>query len=156
MIQRIQSVFLLIASIFALLQFFSPIAWFYGDASTLQFFVHRLIDHVPGNEPLFRLYFLLPIISIALILIILPLLTIFSFRHLNRQLKMIRAMIFLTLIQVAAIFFFYVDRISKFVLASPEYGFGIFIPLIILVFSFLSLRSVQKDIKLLRSVDRLR
>lgn len=144
------------ASVFAILQFFSPIAWFYGDGNTIQFFIHRIIDHVPVNEPLFTSFFIVPLIVFAVVLVLLPLLTIFSYRNLSRQLKMIRTIIFIALIQVAATFFFYVDRISKIVSASPEYGFGVFIPLIIIVFSFLSLRGVQKDIKLLRSVDRLR
>jgi hypothetical protein len=156
MIQRIQSVFLLLTAIFAVFQFFFSVAWFYGDLNTIQFFVHRIVDHVPMNEPLFTAYFLIPIILIASILVLLPLLTIFSYRNLSRQLKMIRAIILMTLLQIGLMFFFYVDRISRIVSASPEYGFGVFIPLIIFVFAYLSLKGVQKDIKLLRSVDRLR
>ncbi len=72
------------------------------------------------------------------------------------QLKLIRFGLFLNIALIAAIFFFYTNQISKAVLDDPDYKFGIYLPIITLLFIILAMRGVQKDIKLIRSADRLR
>lgn len=156
MIQRIQTVFLLVSLISAFLMFFFPIAWFYGDMNTIAFFLHQLKDSVPDSKALYNEYFLLPLILLNIIIGGAALYALLSFRDLSKQLKVIKFGIFGSIIMIAALFFFYADHISKTVQAPAEYEFGVFLPLISLVFFLLASRSVQRDIKLIRSVDRLR
>ncbi|MFZ4462351.1 MAG: DUF4293 domain-containing protein [Bacteroidales bacterium] len=156
MIQRIQSVYLLLAAVSGLVLYFLPIAWFYGELNTIEWFVCRLNDHVPSNVAIFGKFFLLPLSIINLVNISLSVFTIFTFKKLSRQLQLVRLNIFLTFIYIAAVFFYYADTIGSKVLVSPQYSFGAFLPLISLVFLLLAMRGIQADIKLIKSVDRLR
>jgi glucan phosphoethanolaminetransferase (alkaline phosphatase superfamily) len=156
MIQRIQTVFLLVSFVASLLMFFFPIAWYYGEMNTIAFYLHQLKDSVPDNQPLYNDYFLLPLILVNLLIAAASVYALLSFRALSRQLKVIKFGIFAAIIMIAALFFFYTDHISKTVHTPAQYEFGVFLPLISLVFFLLASRSVQRDIKLIRSVDRLR
>jgi NADH:ubiquinone oxidoreductase subunit 3 (subunit A) len=74
----------------------------------------------------------------------------------TQQMKLARIGLFFVLVQIAALFFYYVENIAKRVGADANYEFGIFLPVISLLFYFLAIRGIQKDIKLIRSADRLR
>lgn len=156
MIQRIQTVFLLVAFIASILMFFYPIASYYGELNIISFYLHQLKDSVPDSQPLYNEYFLLPLLLVNLLIGAASVYAVLSFRTLDRQLKVIKFGIFATILMIAALFFFYADHISKTVQAPAQYEFGVFLPLISLVFLLLASRSVQRDIKLIRSVDRLR
>jgi len=156
MIQRIQTVFLLVSLISAVLIFFFPIAWYYGELNTIAFYLHQLKDSVPDSKPLYNEFFLYPLILLDLSLAGASLYAIMAYRSLTKQLKVIKFGILASIILIAALFFYYADHISKTVQATADYEFGVFLPLISLVFFLLASRSVQRDIKLIRSVDRLR
>ncbi len=156
MIQRIQSIFLLFASISGFIMYFFPIAWFYGEFHNLEFFVCRIVNHVPPNEALFGRYFLMPLSVLNLVISLLSFIVIFLYKNMNRQYKLIRLNILLTIIYIGVIFFYFADKISDQVHKPADFSFGAFLPLISLVFLVLAMRSVNSDIKLLKSVDRLR
>ncbi len=156
MIQRIQSVYLILAAISALLLFFFPVAWFYGNMHTIEFYVYQVKDHIPDSTPFVESAFTLPLILLTAIIGALALLAIWMYKDLRRQLQFVRMGMFFTLAQIAALFFFYSDYIAKRVGAEADYEFGIFLPVIALLFFFLATRGIQKDIKLIRSADRLR
>jgi uncharacterized membrane protein YidH (DUF202 family) len=156
MIQRIQSVFLLLAALSMSLLFVFPIAWYFGLNHTIEFFIFRLKDHVPDNTPLVESTFLLPLIILTILIIALALLSLLMFRNMAKQLKLTRIGLFFVLVQIAALFFYYVENIAKRVGEDANYEFGIFLPVIGLLFFFLAIRSIQRDIKLIRSADRLR
>lgn len=159
MIQRMQTVYLLFAAASAVLLFFYPIAEF-GDgiSSTyyVKLYIFKLIDYVPGNESLFPAAFLYPLVVLNSLVAIISLASLFMFKKLMAQLKLIRIGLFLNIALIAAIFFFYTNQVSKAVLDDPAYQFGIYLPIITLLFIILAMRGVQKDIKLIRSADRLR
>jgi len=156
MIQRIQSVYLLLAALSSALMFAFPIGWYYGSSNTIEFYVYRIIDHVPGNEQLFAGSLLIPLIILVGASLLLPLLIIFDYKRLSRQLSWIRIQLLLLMVMVALIFFVYNTRLNSLLSVEADFGFGMFLPLIAMVFSFLAMRAVQRDQKLLRSVDRLR
>jgi hypothetical protein len=156
MIQRIQSIYLFLAFLSGIILYFFPIAWYYGELNTLEFFVCRIADHVPSNEPLFDKYFLLPLSALNLVSSLFSLFLIFLFKKLNRQFKLIRFNILLIIIYIGAVFFYYSDTIATIVKSPAQYGLGAFLPLISLVFLILAMRGINSDMKLLRSVDRLR
>ncbi len=156
MIQRIQTIYLMLATLVAILAFFFPIAWFYGTLHTIEFFVYEVVDHVKDNLPVLKTVALLPSIIIAALLILLPLYLIFQYKKLAQQLYWINLVIFLALVQIALQFFFYIPAITKAVSAEPTYSFGVFSPLLIIVFLLLARNGIRKDIRLLKSVDRIR
>jgi ABC-type polysaccharide transport system permease subunit len=56
------------------------------------------------------------------------------------------------------IFFFYIPMIEKKISIVPDYSkaFGIYLPLVALVFLIMANRAIKRDDKLVRSADRLR
>jgi hypothetical protein len=155
MIQRLQSVYLFLAFISGIILFFVPIAWYYADLYILEFFVCRVKDYTPANAPLFGSYFLLPLSLINLVSALLSFVLIFMYKNLNRQYKLLRLNILLIIIHIGAIFY-YSDKIGNTVQSKADFGIGAFLPLISLVLLVLALRGINSDIKLLKSVDRLR
>lgn len=154
MIQRIQSVFLFLAAVTSGLLFLFPIAWFRDF--TVKLYVTHVQDFVPGSELVFNKYMLLPLLLLAAIVVVLPILILFMYKNMPGQLRMIRLCILFNLVLIGLIFFFYVAQIEAVTVSEATYDKGIFLPLIALVFLFLALRGVRKDIKLIRSADRLR
>lgn len=113
MIQRLQSVYLLLSGLALVFMFFFPIAWYYGEFHTLTFYVHKIVDHVPASDPLFDSSFsLLPLI-LVLMLAVMPVTIIFSFRNLDRQLRLTRVHMMLLLVFIALLFFYYTDAIAS-------------------------------------------
>lgn len=156
MIQRIQSVFLLLAAVSAVLLFFFPLASYFGDFHSVEVFVYYVKDFVPSGEPLFGPYFLLPLTIIAALLVIMPFSTIFLYKKMRQQIKVIQFTVILDLLFVGLVFLFFTDAFAKATQSSAEYQFGVFLPLIHIVLTLLALRAINKDIKLIRSADRLR
>jgi hypothetical protein len=72
--------------------------------------------------------------------------------------KVVRIAILLQIVLIALIFFVYAKIIETNLSASPDYldETGIYFTLVSLVFLILANRSIMKDEKLVRSVDRLR
>jgi hypothetical protein len=72
--------------------------------------------------------------------------------------KVVRLAILLEIVLIALIFFIYAKIIETNLMVSPEYldEAGIYFPLIALIFLILANRSILKDEKLVRSIDRLR
>ena len=156
MIQRIQSVFLVLALVSTVLLFLFPIATYYGDFNTIEFFIFDLKDSSPDNEPLYNQYFVLPLSLVTLIAAGLTFYALISFKNLRKQMQVIKYAILSVILLIAAVFFFYADHIAKTVNVEAEYKIGIFLPLAALVLLVLSSRFIQRDINLIRSVDRLR
>lgn len=154
MIQRIQSVFLFLAAVASGLLFLFPIAWFRDF--TVKLYVTHVQDFVPGSELVFNKLMLLPLTLLAVIVVVLPILILFMYKNLSGQLRLIRLCILFDLVLIGLIFFYYVALIEAVTVSEATYDKGIFLPLIALVFLFLALRGVRKDIKLIRSADRLR
>ena len=156
MVQRIQTVFLLIASLSAALSFFFPIAWFYGDQHIIELFIYKAVDHVKDNPVLLSSRAFIPAIVTGLLQVVLPLFIIFQYKKLRWQLRLTGIVIFIAVVQVGLQFLFYTSRMTALTGAEAEYAFGVFVPLIVIVFLMLAQRGIRNDIRLLRSVDRLR
>ncbi|MBW7847133.1 MAG: DUF4293 domain-containing protein [Bacteroidales bacterium] len=156
MIQRIQTVFMALASLSAILLFFSPVAWYYGEAHTLAFFIHQVKEFMPGAETVSSFAFVLPLVLLNFLLVILPVVSIVRFKKLSLQYSLMRLNMFVSIIMVAALLLFYTARIAKMAQAEANYEFGAFMPLLAMVFSVIAMRGIRADIRLLRSVDRIR
>jgi len=155
MIQRIQSLFLILAALSAAIMFAFPLANFYGD-SNFTFYVYELAFHDP--EPSLQLspYFLLPLLGVIILIVLLTVVALFAFKNRKRQMTLTKISMALTLVLLAGYFLGYVGVLEKAVGNAPEYQFASFMPILIFVFLFLANRGIQKDEKLIKSMDRLR
>jgi hypothetical protein len=158
MIQRIQTFFLLIALICSVLLFFFPLAGIYGDTSTYLFYVYKFQNMVPGEASQFNNTAVIPLAAINGLMGIIILVSIFTYRNRVMQMRLVRLGIFLDIILVALIFFIYAGIIERTLFVTPDYmsEAGIYFPLAALVFLILANRYIQRDERMVRSIDRLR
>lgn len=158
MIQRIQTVFLLLAFLASIALFFFPLAGIYSPIHTYQFYVYELRNMVPGENSMFSFMTTLPLLLSNILVATLSLTAVFLYKNRATQAKIVRFAIFIDVILIALIFFIYANIIEKNLGASPDYldEAGIYFPLIALIFLILANRFIVKDERLVRSADRLR
>jgi hypothetical protein len=155
MIQRIQTVFLFLAAIFAGVLFFSPIAAFEHGAEVMKFTVLGVNNQVDAQY--FNAIYTLPLLVLTILVVAIPMVTIFMYKKRELQLKLSSLNIFLNAALCGLIFLYYASDVEKRVdIETVSYMFGTYIPLINMVLSVLAMRWIKKDIDLLKSVDRLR
>lgn len=152
MIQRIQSVYLTLVLIFALLFLFLPIAVFQTDPPTI-----LRIYNIPFQEFEIMNIALLAFLSLALCLFImlLTLITIFRFKNRKNQIKLGKMNILLH-VGLIVIVFFMIDELKTSMEGAFSYGYGVVFPLIAMILILLANRAIKKDEDLVRSSERLR
>ncbi|MCD4746254.1 MAG: DUF4293 domain-containing protein [Bacteroidales bacterium] len=156
MIQRIQSVFLLVAFIACIVMFFFSIASFYSDFYCFKLYVIKLKNMVPDSEIIFSSFFTIPLIIVVLLIAVLAMITIFLYKNRQLQIKINKLNILINIILIVGIFFGYPEIIERKIETGPSFEIGAYFPLISLVFLVLANRSIIKDEKLIKSADRLR
>lgn len=156
MIQRIQTVFLFLAAIFAGILFFSPIASFAYGEGLMKLTIYGVENQVDAQQYFSGVY-ALPLLLMTIILVVLPMVIIFLYKKRELQYKLSSLNVFLNAILCGLIFLFYVSNVQKTIAAeSVSYMFGTYVPLINMVLSILAMRWIKKDIELIKSIDRLR
>lgn len=155
MIQRIQSIYLLLSAVAAALMFAFPLAKFYGD-SNFALYLYRIEFFDPSPTMQLSPYFLLPLMALVIFVIIMSVLALFSFKNRKRQMNITRIAMALVLILMGAYFFGYVGLLEKNAGNPADYGFASFMPAISFLFLLLASRGIQKDENLIKSMDRLR
>lgn len=149
MIQRVQSLWLLLLTALMALQFFLPLMWFTheGEQVVLYTLNLRVGEFVIGSTPL---YFIL-LVGLAALL---PLVTLFLFKNRMLQVRLCAAEAVL-LIGVAAmeamLFWGPQNTLDRGALMPAS-----FIPLASLLFVWLAARAIMRDELLVRSLDRIR
>lgn len=153
MIQRIQSVYLLLAGIAMAVMFFLPLGSFFGDDCYFVFGLRGLSELVCLKEVNVNT---IPLFITAAAAGLLSIVSIFLFHDRLLQVKLIRFNILINLAVVIFMYFGYIDPIVKKTATTVEYGSGVYFPLISLVLLFLAMRAVLNDEKKVRAADRLR
>lgn len=154
MIQRIQSVWLLIATIFgAGLFMFNLFNISYVDPGTGA-------EITKGIKIMSYSYVLgYVMVLLAIIVTALPFITIFLFKHRKRQVNFAVLAIVLNIGFVAiSLTFFKDDVLAKYNMPSQSTSFGIasLLPVAAIVFLAMAISGIRKDEKLVRAADRLR
>ncbi|MBS1772715.1 MAG: DUF4293 domain-containing protein [Bacteroidetes bacterium] len=147
MIQRIQSVWLLLAALCnAGLFYFDFYHAELNNSGVLLNTSIRVNDHYPS-------------MLIALAITILPLVAIFLFKQRKRQ----RTMVALCMIFTIGFISEMIMRVTNFSnsiapqsAGTTSYSIGAVLPVIAIIFMFMAIRGINKDEKLVKSLDRLR
>jgi hypothetical protein len=144
MIQRIQSIFLFLSALCFGLLFKVPFATSNSDLGfPLDDKVYNINDHV--------LLVVLTGIGLALAFI-----SIFLYKKRSIQLRLGYFVIVVGVLLPALAAWIFLSKSLELSNGGVDDGFGIFLPLLAIVFSFLSNRYIKKDDKLVKSMDRLR
>ena len=157
MIQRKQTIFLLLSAIALGLLHYFPLATFIGDRDSLVMYIFKIGSLVPPDfVPNLPDYFIFPILAVNSMIILLTILTIFLFKNRRMQLNLLRFSLILLLIMIGSFFFYYVSILEKASGGLTHYEIGSYMPLVAFVFYILAYRGIMNDEKLVRSADRLR
>lgn len=142
MIQRVQSVWLLLAAIAAFLTL------------KLNFYTGNMLPEGAAIKQ----YTVLTAQSNMLLLIssvatgLLALIAIFLFKDRKLQLKLVGAALVLSILDLLLFFL----QTKKFIPNEGNFGISAIIPLLIPIFLFFAIRGIYRDNKLVKSLDRLR
>ena len=156
MIQRIQTLYLLAATVLMAIAFFAPLATFGTTEGLSTLYAHELVDAngVSATNP----YYLNFLVLLAMVL---PFGTIFRYK---RRLTQIRWCVveMVLLVGVVVMLGLYCYRFyTLFSEASPEllavsFKVTLLCPLAALFFTWLAMRAIFRDEMLVRAADRIR
>ena len=155
MIQRIQSLYLLLTSVMSVLFLSGNFLSFINDSGAEIIMNYRgLWMQGPVEATLIReSQLIIPIIG--LLLIILPVIAIFLYRNRQQQIKLAAASTILSAVFVIIVAWYAFSNAQNHqAVLSPV--FRTFLPLMMLLSSILAWHGIRKDEKLVRSYDRLR
>jgi hypothetical protein len=142
MIQRIQSVWLFLAAMVNGLLFISKL-YHYTQGTTVVDLGVRDSGHIA-------------LFIVAAIITILPLVAIFFFGDRKRQKGFVWLSIIFTVGFLALAVMKVADVSNSLPAASVQYDFGLLIPILSIILMFLAVKGINKDEKLIKSLDRLR
>ena len=162
MSQRLQSiVFFLSALLFALL-FFLPLADYFGELNILRFNVYGVESKLPDGTVPFKTAFSLPVLILAVTSMLLSgYLAMGLFRAVKlaqfvKLHKIARINIIVIVAWIAVVFAYYVRAVGRPIGADPAFKVGAFLPLAALLLTIAATVGLNKDIKKVRSTDRIR
>ncbi len=154
MIQRIQSLFLLVAFILQLLMLFLPVSEYTINGS--QGIIFKASGFVSGGGGMKELYQTTIILIFICLTVILPLITLFLFKRRVLQMRLCIYNIILLLGFQGVLFWFIWWRIGIQFEVVTVYKFPVVFPVVSAILSYLAFRAIKKDENLVRSLDRIR
>lgn len=147
MIQRIQSIFILLAAVFSALLLILPIADILADN---QEYVFKSLGIYQGANLVFNG---LPVFIFAGLITILHLVALFSYKKRVRQ---IRILIFTILILMGLFGLFYYFSFASFNDEIVSFRFTVAFPIAACILDYLAIRAIGKDEALIQSMNRIR
>lgn len=154
MIQRIQSLYLLLTTLLAVL-FLS------GEIVALNEGINEFslrfsgINKSVGASDLVFVEKLIPLSVLMMAVPLVSLIIIFLYKNRKLQMKFTLLLILLIIIQISVVAY-YSRYISITYNATLELGIKLVIPVLMILFSILAYRGIRKDEDLVKSYDRLR
>jgi len=144
MLQRIQTVYLLIAILLGgLVAFLVP---FWADSNDKLVYLNSMLQ---TGEVFFMI---IPVIFMVSALM--AVLTLISFKNRTKQIIYNRVNIVINFLLLGIVVYHQLNLPGETMVS--EKGIGVFIPLLVIVFLALANKAIIKDDKLVKSVDRLR
>jgi len=144
MLQRIQTVYLLIAILLAgLVAFLVP---FWADSNDELVYLNSMLQ---TGEIFFMI-----IPAVFMVSALIAVLTLISFKNRTKQIIYNRVNIVINFLLLGIVVYHQLNLPGETMVS--EKGIGVFIPLLVIVFLALANKAIIKDDKLVKSVDRLR
>ena len=162
MSQRLQSIFFFLSALLFALLFFLPIAEYHGELNILEFNVFGIESQIPDGEVPFKSMFALPVLILTITAVLLSgylAMGLFRAVKLNQFVKLhkiARINIIVIVAWIAVVFAYYIRVIGNPIGADPTFKVGAFLPLAALLLSIAAASGLRKDIKKVRSTDRIR
>lgn len=154
MIQRIQTLYLLLVLIIGILYFFIPYASFQIlDTTVASIFVSGV--KFEPNSSIAASINMNILVIIVLLSEILTLVVIFLFKKRLLQIKLVKFNMLLVIATFVTMFL-YARIIKTAINAEMGYYYAAIFPIISLIFLFLAFKAIRKDEELVKSADRLR
>jgi hypothetical protein len=152
MVQRIQTVYLLVATILISSVFAYPIAELLSSEG--QLFIFNFNGLSIENEA--GLYFLTipPVILLGIIALI-PLVSMFLYKKRIIQMRL-NSLNIILMIGYVGLNYYYIQNFSKQLNGVVSYQIAAIFPFIAAVLTYLAIRAIGKDEALIRSMDRIR
>ncbi|MEX8547663.1 MAG: DUF4293 domain-containing protein [Mucilaginibacter sp.] len=155
MIQRIQSVYLLAASLVLFSLFLFPMVnnlILNGHADNIM--VTGIYEVINGVRTITSSFILLALATVVAAL--LPLAGIFLYKNRKKQISYC----YITIVLLIGFSFYSAETVKgvagNITLRPENYGLGIILPSLAIVLIFFAIRGINRDEKLVRSADRLR
>ena len=170
MSQRLQSIFFFLSALMLAMLFFLPFASFYGDFHTFDLFGYGITSPDNWEEGVspFSMTFSLPILVLTVTAMILGgylamgLFRAIKLSQFQRLHKIARIDIIVIVVCIAAYLgysYFIIPKMAQKVditIAEPIFRAGVAFPIVALVLVILASSALKKDIKKVRSTDRIR
>jgi hypothetical protein len=153
MIQRIQTLYLIISLVIISLLLIFPYGFFKGADEGVYQLVHGGMIKISNNivSPVYYNYSITILCAIAISLIIY---TIAYYKNRNKQISFCRWIIYLFIIMTCSLFWIYFRATSSFLFSRINWV--IFAPALDILPVFLAIRAIKNDEYLVKSADRLR
>lgn len=157
MIQRIQSILLALVVIIGVIASFMPVLGFEGSETT---YLMNLYKTVAENDVTNVIAKNMGVGVLQGVVLLLALVIIFLYKNRQLQIKLLKLNILFVATEIAAIAM-YSDSVKTAIGPTPNdvvvhLQFGAAIPVISLILTYLAIRFIKKDEKLVRAADRLR
>ena len=162
MIQRRQTIFMLLAAIASALLFFMPLISFVANGNAMRFTIFGIQN--PIETMSLSTTYTWPLVLLTVLMTAVPLITIFLYKKRELQVRLCRLNMLFNIVFVGLVFLYYENDVLSVCLAVEDdtysldvaYFIGMVIPLVNIVLEMFAIRGVKKDIALLKSIDRLR
>lgn len=154
MIQRIQTLYLLIVTALMAVTLFAPLAWFAGDAGEFGLYAFSL--KTLAGETVQPTVYMGAVLALACVL---PFITIFLFKRRLLQVRLcVVEMVLLVgaAIMEAAYYFLSYRVFAELTFHKQVLKPAIVLPLVCLLFAYLAARAVFRDELMVRAADRIR
>ena len=162
MSQRLQSIFYFLSALLFALLFFLPLAEYLGETNILKFNVFGIESGIPDGPVPYPKTFSLPVLILAVTAILLSgYLAMGLFRAVKlaqfvKLYKIARIDIIVIVAWIAVVLDYYIRVIGNPIGAGPSFKVGAFLPLVALLLTIAATMGLKKDIKKVRSTDRIR
>lgn len=154
MIQRIQTVFLLVATILLIFLLFFPISEFLRTTDQTIFeFGFKGLTNESGDHAI--TFFSVPFSLLVAICLLLTLVTIFLYKKRMLQIRLSTFNIVI-LVGLQGLMFYYIKAAQTALPGEVSYTIFFVFPFVAAILVFLALRAIARDEALVRSLDRLR
>lgn len=156
MIQRIQSIYLVLAGLFPAFTYFVPLALFtqISNPQSLGFTINSLYYNALAF-PLLADQYPWALIITTIAAIILPIITIFGYKNRKRQIKFINFAMTVNVVWYVA-FAIYTVTLQNSTQTNVSFKLGILFPLLAFITLYLAKRAIKHDEALVRAADRIR